>query len=68
VVLNAANEVAVAAFLDRRIGFTDIARVVEQTMDLLPAEPVDLGGLEHVLGVDATARHQAEQRVAALVA
>jgi 1-deoxy-D-xylulose-5-phosphate reductoisomerase len=68
VVLNAANEIAVAAFLDRHIGFTDIARVVEQTMDLLPAEPVDLSGLDHVLGVDAAAREVAEQRVAALVA
>ncbi|NBC13788.1 MAG: 1-deoxy-D-xylulose-5-phosphate reductoisomerase [Gammaproteobacteria bacterium] len=68
VVLNAANEIAVAAFLERRIGFTDIARVVEQTMDRLPPERVDLSGLEHVLGVDATARHAAEQRVAALVA
>jgi 1-deoxy-D-xylulose-5-phosphate reductoisomerase len=68
VVLNAANEVAVAAFLDRRIGFTDIARVVEQTMDRLPTEPVDLSGLDHVLGVDAAARREAEQRVAALVA
>ena len=68
VVLNAANEVAVAAFLDGRIGFTDIARVVEQTMDRLPPEPVDLSGLEHVLGVDAAARRLAEQRAAALVA
>jgi 1-deoxy-D-xylulose-5-phosphate reductoisomerase len=68
VVLNAANEIAVAAFLDRRIGFTDIARVVEQTMDRLPAESVDLGGLEHVLSVDAEARRLAEQRVSTLVA
>ncbi len=68
VVLNAANEVAVAAFLDRRIGFTDIARVVEQTMDRMPAESVDLGGLGHVLGVDAEARRLAEQRVSTLVA
>lgn len=68
VVLNAANEIAVAAFLDRRIGFTDIARVVEQTMDRLPPQRVDLSGLEHVLGVDAAARRAAEQRVAALVA
>ncbi len=67
-VLNAANEIAVAAFLDRRIAFTDIARVVEQTMDLLPTVPVDLGGLEHVLGVDAEARRLAEQQSAALAA
>jgi 1-deoxy-D-xylulose-5-phosphate reductoisomerase len=33
VVLNAANEVAVAAFLEGRIGFTSIARVIERTMD-----------------------------------
>ena len=33
VVLNAANEVAVALFLDGRLGFTDIAEVIERTMD-----------------------------------
>ncbi|KAA6184802.1 1-deoxy-D-xylulose-5-phosphate reductoisomerase [Thiohalocapsa marina] len=64
VVLNAANEVAVAAFLDRRIGFTDIARVVERTMDRLPPEAVDLSGLGHVLEVDGRARAVAEQSVA----
>ena len=32
IVLNAANEVAVAAFLARRIGFLDIARIVEDVM------------------------------------
>ncbi len=68
VVLNASNEIAVAAFLDGRIGFTDIARVVEDSMDLLPAEPVDLSGLDHVLSVDAAARQTAEQRIAAMVA
>jgi 1-deoxy-D-xylulose-5-phosphate reductoisomerase len=35
-VLNAANEVAVAAFLDERIGFLDIAAIVARTLDLLP--------------------------------
>jgi 1-deoxy-D-xylulose-5-phosphate reductoisomerase len=68
VVLNASNEVAVAAFLNGRIGFTDIARVVEHSMDLLPAEPVDLSGLDHVLGVDAAARRAAEQCVVTMVA
>src|SRR5207247_7543137 len=33
VVLNAANEVAVAAFLDRRIGFTEIAQLIEWALD-----------------------------------
>ena len=32
-ILNAANEVAVQAFLDQRIGFTQIAEVVEQTLN-----------------------------------
>ena len=68
VVLNAANEVAVAAFLDRRIGFTDIGDVVERSMDRLPAEPVDLSGLDHVLDVDRRARAVAEQILTSLVA
>ncbi|MEI8102087.1 MAG: 1-deoxy-D-xylulose-5-phosphate reductoisomerase [Chlorobium sp.] len=38
-VLNAANEVAVAAFLDRRIGFTDIATTVEKTLQAHDAYP-----------------------------
>jgi len=67
-VMNAANEVAVAAFLDRRIGFTDIGTVVERTMDALPPEPVDLSGLEQVLAVDRLARDVAEQSVARAVA
>lgn len=66
--LNAANEVAVAAFLERRIGFTDIARVVEATLDAVPAEPVR--GLEvgHLLEVDARARRAAEQNLSTVVA
>jgi 1-deoxy-D-xylulose-5-phosphate reductoisomerase len=68
VVMNAANEVAVAAFLDRRIGFTDIGAVVERTLDALPAEPVDLSGLEHVLAVDRAARVEAERSIARGVA
>jgi 1-deoxy-D-xylulose-5-phosphate reductoisomerase len=63
VVLNAANEIAVAAFLDGRIGFTDIATVVERTLDRVPVEPVDLSGLEHVLATDQLAREVAEQSV-----
>jgi 1-deoxy-D-xylulose-5-phosphate reductoisomerase len=67
VVLNASNEIAVAAFLDRRIGFTDIGRVVETAMDRLPAETVDISGLEHVLDVDRRARRVAEQCIEAKV-
>jgi 1-deoxy-D-xylulose-5-phosphate reductoisomerase len=68
-VLNAANEIAVQAFLDRRIGFLDISRVVGATLD------ADLGqgsngyanDLDTVLGADARARVMASeicQRVA----
>jgi 1-deoxy-D-xylulose-5-phosphate reductoisomerase len=34
--LNAANETAVRAFLEREIGFLDIARLVERTLEVLP--------------------------------
>lgn len=61
VTLNAANEVAVAAFLDRRIGFNDIAAVVARTLDALPAEPVAGLEVEDLLEVDARARRIAEQ-------
>lgn len=68
VVLNAANEVAVAAFLAERIGFTQIATVVERTMDQLPPEAVGEDGLEQVLAVDARAREIAEQSLSQMVA
>lgn len=53
-VLNAANEIAVAAFLERKIGFLDIARIVEEVMQSLGAPPVD--DLAAVLALDAQAR------------
>ncbi len=54
---NAANEIAVAAFLDRRIGYQDIPRVIEATLAALPArEPHDL---DEVLAADAEARRLA---------
>ncbi len=56
-VLNAANEVAVAAFLDRRIGFLDIARIVETVMGQLGAPAVD--DLAAVLALDTEARRAA---------
>ena len=59
-VLNAANEVAVAAFLDGRIGFLAIAALVEATLEssseLLGR---DRGGVEDVLAIDAEARAKA---------
>jgi 1-deoxy-D-xylulose-5-phosphate reductoisomerase len=54
-VLNAANEAAVASFLDGRIGFLDIAALVERALDEVAAEPLaSLGQLE-----DADARARA---------
>ena len=57
VVLNAANEIAVARFLDGRIGFPAIAQVIEQTM--AAHRPVEVTSLSSVRTVDAWAREQA---------
>jgi 1-deoxy-D-xylulose-5-phosphate reductoisomerase len=65
VVLNAANEVAVEAFLERRVGFLQIAEVIEDVLDNLP----DFGtmhDLEAIRGVDAWAREEAARRVVGL--
>ena len=64
-VLNAANEVAVARFLDGELGFTGIAEVVERTLD-----SVDIGAadsLDELLAVDARARGIAEQQLRRVV-
>jgi 1-deoxy-D-xylulose-5-phosphate reductoisomerase len=63
-ILNAANEVAVAAFLARRIGFLDIAGIVAATLDRLGAPPVD--DLPAVFELDRVARQEAEQKVQAI--
>jgi 1-deoxy-D-xylulose-5-phosphate reductoisomerase len=57
-VLNAANEVAVAAFLERRIRFDQIHQINTETLGrLVPSKPVNLADL---LGLDAQARRVAE--------
>lgn len=53
-VLNAANEVAVQAFLSRGIGFLDIARVVEQTLEA--SDHISLSSIDDVLAQDRRAR------------
>jgi 1-deoxy-D-xylulose-5-phosphate reductoisomerase len=53
-VLNAANEVAVHAFLERRIGFLDIVRTVEQVLQRMPTVPIE--HLDGVREVDGQAR------------
>ncbi|KAA0581244.1 1-deoxy-D-xylulose-5-phosphate reductoisomerase [Azospirillum sp. B21] len=62
-ILSAANEVAVQAFLDRRIGFLDIERIVEETLTALPHRP--LRDLAAVREADADARRIAAGRIQA---
>ena len=57
IVLNAANEVAVASFLEGRLGFTQIPRVIEQAMDAHTPEPA--ATLADVRRVDRWARAHA---------
>ncbi len=69
-VLNAADEMAVAAFLERRIGFLSIADVVAQTLENadtggLLTEPADL---EAALDLDAASRRLATQNIDAICA
>ncbi len=53
-VLSAANEVAVNGFLARKIGFLDIVRIVERTLEQIPLVP--LGSLDDVTSLDKAAR------------
>ena len=53
-ILNAANEIAVAAFLDEGLPYLQIAEVVESTLNAVPS--VSAGSLEIILGADAKAR------------
>ncbi|MFB9970288.1 1-deoxy-D-xylulose-5-phosphate reductoisomerase [Pseudoroseomonas cervicalis] len=61
-ILNAANEVAVGLFLERRLGFLDIAAVVEDSLAALGAPEVP--DLDAVLALDAAARRDAAARAA----
>ena len=62
-VLNAANEVAVAAFLARRIGFLDIARVVEDVLAATSLSSERVESIQQVQAADREARRQAEKAV-----
>ena len=63
-VLNAANEAAVAAFLDGQIKFTDIAKTVAHCLAQDFSD--DLGNIENLLAQDAITRRQAQEFIAAL--
>ena len=60
-VLNAANEIAVHAFLEGRLRFNDISRVIEQTLSELPAKPVR--AFESLYEADRQAREVAGEAV-----
>jgi len=63
-ILNAANEVAVMAFLEGRIRFLDIVRVVEDTLGATPNAP--LSRLAEVRAADSLAREVAARRLSTL--
>ncbi len=60
-VLNAANEVAVHAFLEQAIGFLEIARIIEAAMEQHAV--VGRPGLEEILAADQWARRQAQKEI-----
>jgi len=63
-ILNAANEVAVAAFLKEQIGFTNIPQVVEHTLQKLENSVAD--NIESILNKDEVARHVAQQYISSI--
>lgn len=63
-ILNAANEVAVAAFLNQQIGFTNIPQVVEHTLHKLENSVAD--NIESILNKDEVARHVAQQYISSI--
>ncbi|AZB90499.1 1-deoxy-D-xylulose-5-phosphate reductoisomerase [Acinetobacter pittii] len=63
-ILNAANEVAVAAFLKEQIRFTNIPQVVEHTLQKLENSVAD--NIESILNKDEVARHVAQQYISSI--
>ncbi len=59
--LNAADEIAVAAFLERRLPFPGIARVIERVLERMPRAA--MRGVEDVLAADSEARRLASEEV-----
>ncbi|MEM9104803.1 MAG: 1-deoxy-D-xylulose-5-phosphate reductoisomerase, partial [Pseudomonadota bacterium] len=66
-ILNGAKEVALEAFIHRRIGFLDMAEVVAEVMDRL-GNGGDATSIEAVYAADENARRLADERVRALAA
>ena len=66
IVLNAANELAVAAFLDRRIAFGDIAKIVERAIEQTAAPAP--GSIDEVIDIDRSVRQKVGQSLSLMVA
>ncbi|MGE6245794.1 1-deoxy-D-xylulose-5-phosphate reductoisomerase [Psychrobacter proteolyticus] len=67
IVLNAANEIAVAAFLDGKIRLTDIANINEQALTDIQLPPLnETADIEDILAIDKIARHLTDKLVAKL--
>ncbi len=60
-ILNAANEIAVASFLERRIGFLEIVETVARTLDEIPA--TDVGSLDDLLNLDQETRRITVEKI-----
>lgn len=65
-IFNAANEVAVQAFLQHQIGFDDLARLPQSVLDQIPLSPIQ--SIEDVLAVDSEARDRASAIIPAFIA
>ena len=60
-ILSAANEIAVHGFLAGKIGFLDIVRIVERTLEKVPRNAIT--NLDDVYAIDAAAREAATSLV-----
>jgi 1-deoxy-D-xylulose-5-phosphate reductoisomerase len=60
-ILNAANEIAVAAFLQKRLSFLDVTSVIADTLESMPSAPIT--SLEDVMNADSAARARAASLV-----
>jgi 1-deoxy-D-xylulose-5-phosphate reductoisomerase len=63
--LNAANEIAVQAFLEGRLPYPGIAQVIEKTLAAAARRTAVAADLDAILAVDARARAQAQEFVGA---
>ncbi len=63
IILNAANEIAVAAFLDNKIAYMDISSLIEQTLESMTIDE-DVASIENILAVDNQARNTVNESIA----